>query len=275
MKIAPNKEAILPLLKSDDPDVISIALQHLSGVAVDRGLLVSLRSHLQSTVHHPITNFGIRMHAASVLANDSGSAIAGEKVAAIVESIRSVENMPTRNERLQSDVAGTLADMMYYYLIDALTKLGGTISSLRDAKDGLSGRPQAAVVIALALKGESAVKDELRDVLLDPNMVVMTNMRCQAARALGIIGTKEDIPFLEQLVRDDPLEIVDFHGPIFEMVDGQYVNTGPRMAPIRPESDPSWKMARRWFPVREAATQAMRAIEKKLSIEPSRSLPQK
>jgi hypothetical protein len=95
-------------------------------------------------------------------------------------------------------------------------------------------------------------------------MMSMTNMRWQATRALGGIGTREDIPFLEQLSGEDPLEIISFHGPIFEMVNGQYVNTGSRMAPIRDESDPAWETARRMFPIREAARQAMQAIEQRL-----------
>jgi len=275
VKIAPGKETILPLLKSDNPDVISVALQHLPGVAVDGRLLGSLKGFLQSTEYHPIMNFALRMKAASVLANDSDSALTGEKVAAILDSLRTVDDMPTANERFQPDVAGTLADMMYHYLIDALTKIQGATPSLLQAKEGMTGRCRAAVIVALALRGESAVKQELRDLLRDPLMVSMTNMRNQAARALGIIGTREDIPFLEQRVRDDPLEIVDFHGPIFEMVNGQYVNTGPRMAPIVPESDPAWKTARRWYPIRGAATQAIRAIEQRAGLEPSQSPPQK
>jgi HEAT repeat protein len=257
VKIAPDKEAILQLLRSDDPEVIGVALQHLSGVAVDGRLLGSLRGFLQSTTYH------LRTHAASVLVNDSSSALAGEKVAAILDSLRTVDDMPAANERFQSDVAGTLADVMYVSLIGALTKIQGATPSLLEAKDGMAGRSRAAVVVALGLRGESTVKQELCDLLQDPLMLSMTNIRRQAARALGIVGTSDDIPFLEQLVRDDPLEIVDFHGPAFEMVNGQYVSTGARMAPIRPESDPAWKTARRVFPVRAAAHQAIQAIKKR------------
>lgn len=262
VKIAPDKEAILPLLKSEDPDVISVALQHLPGVSVDGRLLGSLRSLLQSTEYHPIVNFAMRMKAVSVIAKDGGTSLIAEKVAAIVDSIRTVDDMPTANEKLQPDMPGTLADNLYPYLIRALTQIEGADPYLRARREGLSNKAQSAVVIALALRRDSSVRQELRDVLLDPTMLSRTSLRCEAARALGVIGTRDDIPFLEELIRDDPLEIVDFHGPIFEMVNGQYVNTGSRSAPIRPESDPSWKTARRWYPVREAATQAIQAIEK-------------
>lgn len=102
--------------------------------------------------------------------------------------------------------------------------------------------------------------------LRDPNMVAMTNVRWRATRALGEIGTRDDLPFLEQLSRDDSLEVINFWGPIFEMINGQYVNnTGSRMAPIREESDPAWKTARRMFPIREAARQAMQAIKQRFA----------
>jgi len=261
VKISPNKEQIIPLLKSDDPDVLCIALQHLPGVSVDERLLGELRGFLQSTEYHPVVNFTLRMHAASVLATDGSSTLTAERVGAIVDSIRTVENMPEAHERLQPDAAGTLADLMYHYLIDALTKTEGATPFLRDAVQDLLAEPRAVVVVALALRGDSQVKHELRQLLREPRMVARITIRGHAARAMGIIGTKEDIDFLEQLSQDDPLEVINFHGPVFEMVNGQYVNTGPQMPPIKPKEDPAWATARRSHPVRDRAREAIRAIK--------------
>ncbi len=264
VKISPNKEQIIPLLKSDDPDVISIALQHLPGVPVDETLLGQLRGFLQSTEYHPVVNFALRMHAASVLARDGISTLTAERVGAIVDSIRTVENMPEAHERLQPDAAGTLADLMYHYLIDALTKTEGATPFLRDAVQDLLAEPRAVVVVALALRGDSQVKHELRQLLREPRMVARITIRGHAARAMGVIGTKDDIDFLEQLSQDDPLEVINFHGPVFEMVNGQYVNTGPRMPPMKPKEDPAWATVRRSYPVRDQAREAIRAIQKRL-----------
>jgi len=265
VRIAPEKETAIQLLKSDDPRVIDVGLQNLHGVSIDSTLLASLGRFLQSTGYNPVMNYAMREHAGLVIAKDSSSSLTGEKVRAIVDSIRSVENMPTANEKFQSDVAGTLADLMYRSLIGVLARIEDADSYLRNAREGLSGKPRLAVVIALALKGDSSVKGELCNMLQDPSVASLTNMRWHGIRALGGIGTKEDIPFLERLSKEDPLEIVDFNGPIFEMVNGRYVNTGSRMATIKVESDPAWMTARRSYPIREVATQAMQAIEKRLA----------
>ncbi|MGE5295461.1 MAG: HEAT repeat domain-containing protein [Solirubrobacterales bacterium] len=265
VKITNDKQDLLPLLKSNNPDVISVGLQQMPGVPVDDALLDLLRGYLQSTRYHPVINFAIRTKAASVLTGDGRSTLIEERVAAIVDSIHTVDDLPMANDRFQSDTTGTFADCTYSSLIEALARIQNATPFLLDAREKADGRPRAAIVVALARCGDPSVKGELCSILRDPNMVAMTNVRHQATRALGDIGTREDLPFLEQLFREDPLEIISFHGPIFEMVNGQYVNnTGSRMAPIREESDPAWKTARRWFPIRAAASQAIQAIKRRL-----------
>jgi len=264
VEITSEKQTLLPLLKSNNPDVVSVALQRLPGVPGDDALLDSLRGYLQSTRYHPVINFAIRAKAAAVLAGDNGPNLIAERVGAIVDSIRTVEDMPMANDRFQSDAVGTFADRTYSSLIEAMTKMPDATPFLLDAKERVNGRPGAAIVVALACRGDPSVKRELCTMLRDPNMVAMTNVRWRATRALGEIGTRDDLPFLEQLSRDDSLEVINFWGPIFEMINGQYVNnTGSRMAPIREESDPAWKTARRMFPIREAARQAMQAIKQR------------
>jgi len=262
VEIAPDKGQIISLLEADDERVISVALSHLPGVGIDSSVLSSMRRFLQANEYHPAVNLAIRTKAAIVLASDKSEVLLPERIIALVESIRTVDDMPQAADPFQ-DTGGTLADMMYHYHIDALTKMKGVDRYLRDATRELTGNARSVVIVARALRGDESVKHELRELLMDSQMTARTSLRYGAARALGYVGTKDDLPFLEQLSKEDPLEMVDFGGPVVAMVDGQYVNRGSDAAPAMPQEDPAWKRARRSYPIRGAALLAIRQIEER------------
>lgn len=75
------------------------------------------------------------------LAGDNGPNLIAERVGAIVDSIRTVEDMPMANDRFQSDAVGTFADHTYSSLIEALTKMPDATPFLLDARERVNGRP--------------------------------------------------------------------------------------------------------------------------------------
>lgn len=245
------------LLVSNDTDVQAVALSALRGVSVDIELLTRLEGFLQSD-HY------LRASAAKVIATDPERTLVQQKVSALVRSLETVEQLPRAGEKYQYDRVGTLADNVFYQLTDSLSKTRGTEHYLHAETSKAQGNVRLCLTITRGHRGDTSVKGELYNFLKDSKARTMTLMRCSALQAFEVVGTVDDLPFLQGIAETDSLEVVDFGGPLFEILDGKIVNTGERMRPIPVKTHPNWSRAR-GYPVRSAAKRAIEAIEKRRS----------
>lgn len=251
------------LLTSDDPEVLLKTLQRSPGIRLDLQLLARLEQLLQAKGSYAPVNVSLRQRAASVIAKDTNRGIVDKKVAAIVNSVRTVEGMPAADEKFQPNVPGTLADNMYSYLISALARIEGSGPELKRAmaNDDLSKTVMYCIALARGLAGDPEVRSQLRQILQDAEMLPLTNVRLLAVSALGRIGTKDDLPLLQRLSSEDPLECVSVEGVLLEAIDGSYINLGKQEFTPPKRTEPSWRNVRSVFPVRSSALQAVQSIE--------------
>jgi HEAT repeat protein len=243
------------LLASKDTGVQGVALFTLPGVSIDVALFHQLEGFLQSKSDY------LRTRAAIVMATDPETTLVRQKVSAIVKSLETVENLPKAREKFDSDHFGTLADHVYYEFIKALCQMKGADDSLREQAGSTQGNVRVCLLIARGRRGDPSVKSALRTFLKDAKTQTMTMMRSSALHAFEATGTVDDLAFLQEMAQTDPLEVWDFGGLIFEMIDGKLINTGERMAPVPAETDPRWSKARRYYPVRSEAERAIKRIK--------------
>lgn len=257
VKILQDRSDAKKLLASKNPDVLGIALKPLQGVPVDTELFKRLEQLLQ------YKDYYLRVSAAKVIAADPEATLVRQKVSAIVRSLETVEKLPKAREKFQYDRLGTLADNVYYKLIRALSRIKQADTFLQGPSEQLQGKPRMCIIIARAYIGDASVKTQLCNIIEDPDMVAMPMMRLLALRAFGRIGNTDDLPFLRRIVETDPLEVADFGGRLYELVNGKVVITGNAMGPMLKPSDPWYIKPRRDYPIRGAAQDAIELIERK------------
>ena len=253
------------LLKlSNNIDFTGRILTVLPGIPVDAELLNQLEKLLIAKQYHPVINVTLRFKAARILGAEESDKLVREKVCAIVESLKTVEQLPCAHDRFQYDRLGTFADVLYDGLIGALIDMKGALPTLREVSCELTGKPKICLTVAMANKGDASVKFGLHDILTLPTMLERTTIRLHAVRAFEIIGTIDDLPFLQKLAETDPVELLinttNHRG--FEMIDGRTINNSGKRAAIRHEFDKSWEKAILRYPIREAAQRAIKVIEK-------------
>ncbi len=261
LEITDDKSQIKKLLASNSEGIIGMALQALVGVEVDAELMTHLEKALQSGSFH------LRTTAARVIAQDPSEKLVGRKVEALVGSLKTVAMLPGANEKFQTDSVGTLADNLYHLLTDALAKVKGADDQLRDISEQISGAPQRCIMIALAIRGEQNVKKNLYEIIQDPNMVRLVKMKALVLQGLANIGTQEDLQFVKSIAENDPLQIVDLGGPLYEVVGGEVILKGERMAPIPERDSPRWVNARRSYPIRSMAEHTVKEIEEREGVK--------
>jgi hypothetical protein len=132
----------------------------------------------------------------------------------------------------------THAEGMYWCSIESLANLAGEAGPLLSASKA-TGIPAEIVAIARGLRGDAAARKRLHEILADARADMR---RAWAARALGSAGTADDLPALKGYAESDP----------FERERG-----GCAVIPGQTK----------FFPVREAAIEAIEAIEKRLRKE--------
>jgi hypothetical protein len=245
---------------SNNKDFVGRVLNALHGVPIDPELLEQLVGILQSNDYYTI------FCAVRVMGTAPTEAFVKEKVSAIVELLKTVEEMPKAHERYQNDRFGTFADNLYKELIKALIEMKGADAPLEEFTNKLTGMPRTCLIIARANRGDASVKGELRDILTQPAMVERTLMRLSAVRAFERIGTADDLPFLRQLAETETVEVLMYPGGsnVVEMIDGKPINNAGERAVVIPSDYVSgWSKATRWFLVQPAAHRAIQIIENK------------
>ena len=245
---------------SNNRDFVGNVLNALQGVPIDPELLEQLAGILQSNDYYIIFD------AVRVMGAAPTEAFVKEKVSAIVELLKTVEEMPKAHERFHNNRFGTYADNLYKELIKALIEMKGADAPLEEFTNRLTGIPRTCLIIARANRGDTSVKGELREILTQPAMVERTKMRLSGVRAFERIGTVDDLPFLRQLAETETVEVL-MHpggGGVIEMIDGKPINNaGERAVVIPSDYESGWSRATRWYLVQPAAHRAIQIIENK------------
>jgi tetratricopeptide (TPR) repeat protein len=216
------------LLDSSDKGVLNQALLALKGQAVDSALLLRLKEILN------LNDMTLSWATASIMAEDPTSTYAQEKVSSIISAINSVPKIPKAEEIYPRSYV-TYAEMTYGRYIEALSKIKGADSYLGEQSQRVSSRTLYCVIIALAKRGDSSVKDGLVKILQDKDAEMF---RAWSAQCFGTIGTQDDIQLLQKLADSDPLD-------------------------RETSSDVPLPQQKTFFPVRQAAQAAIKEIEKR------------
>ena len=201
-----DKSEAKKLLVSQDTDVLNYALVGLKGQPVDRNMLVRF-SEILGAEKNDLGKLILCWNIASIFAEDPNTTYAAQKVSLIIDAIEK----PTKisdSEVKYSHTYYTYSESTYSSYIDALSKIKGADSFLKESTARTSGLTRYCILIARANRGDASVKNELIKILSDKDAEAF---RVWAARCFEIIGTQDDIPFLKVIADSDPLAR-DFHG---------------------------------------------------------------
>jgi len=230
-----NKADIRKLLVSKSPDILSDALLALKGQPIDEQLLKQLEELLESN------DYFVRLNAAMVIGQDPGEKYSEQKVSAIINAIDKAEKWPEAHQQFPGYLSyGTIADHMYFRLIDALGTMKGLDVHLQDVSNETKGKTHWCILIARAQRGDSSVKDKMYEIIRNSNAGLL---RSSAVWSLGRIGTLDDLPFLQEVAKTDPLQVPAPQGSLPDPVTRK-----------RPD---------KIYPVRKQAQQTIQWIEKR------------
>jgi hypothetical protein len=229
------------LLASDDSGVLGNVLRALKGVEVDEALLKRL---LELTAYkgdkEPMFQESVRCLAAAVMAADPGGKFPAQKVDAILAAVEEVASLPHAS-KIHWPGSYTYAESSYHHYIRCLSEMRGADEALRQAMGRATALARDILVIARAQRGDATARKDLHRILDDQQAGMR---RAWAARGLAVIGTQEDLPILKKLAASDLLER-DRGGDV-----------GP---PGRKNT---------YFPIREAAREAILRMESRLRMSP-------
>ena len=261
-----DKTKAKSLLDSKDINVQNVGLNALRGTAIDSDFLALLNKYLSNSEH-----LNLRRSAARVMADDPNSTYAVQKVSAIIKTIDSVAQLPRAWEKYQYNWTGCLADIQYRFLTDALVKMKGADAPLRDISDKVSGLTRDCVIVARANRGDVSVKPQVYKFIRDPNAMNLIHMRQLAVGSFAHIGDNGDIEFLQDIAKNDSVEIVNLSGPMVELINGQLMFPSDTVPDIQFYSvdTKKWSKARSrsMFPIRKKAKKTIQFIEEKQKKE--------
>ncbi len=216
--------------------MLNAALLALKGQPVDAALLKRIAQIIQRKAKHPSGWLAIHLAAADVIAADPRPVLLKVRVEVVLAVLSGVAGMPQKHEIARRSSL-TYAEMAYGRLLGILREMPAEAGPLlKRALAARGGAERAILVISLASRGDATVRKDILAILADGKAGLR---RAWAARALGVIGTAEDLPLLKRLARTDPLE------------RDSASDVGP--AGARPKI----------YPVRWAAKDAIEAIERK------------
>jgi len=191
------------LLGAPDPRIATVGLLALRGEAIDRELLDDLKRCLHSANVHVRTCCGQVIETA--LANQSPE----ETVRAVLESIRKAQTVDRADEPMsfahEYFSVRTEAGWVYETLIRALSQSPSIeLKTLQDLTPNEAGLQRDCLLVARAQRGDMTQREELRRII---RTSTNSGIRWAGLRAFTSHGTPDDIPFLEQVARTDPLGI--------------------------------------------------------------------
>ena len=235
-----NPSEAWALLTSTTPQVLVVALVAVDGQPVDEKRMALLETCLESE------DALVCWRTAAVMAGGCTGKLASEAVDAIGQALTVAAGRPDADAPYPRAGGATFVEMYSSPYIGSLALARVDNQRLHELAERMEGRARDAVLVALARRDDKSVHDELIRLAQEPEA---TLFRAWAARALGEIGTAEDLPLLRTLAKTDPL-VREGLLPATHGVGAR----GPT------------------HPVREAAEDAIRTLEKK-SKEPQSPEP--
>ena len=238
--VACDENEVKALLSSNDADVLCAATKALWGRPLDPELMPLLGRHLNSSDPHT------RYRVAHVMATEAPHGELAERaldgVSTTLAAIADVPDVDAIDEGSGLvNYEMTHGEWHYSQHMGLLVRSNVDNGALHELADKHQARARDTVLLALAFRGDTSVREEIVELAQDPNAGLF---RASAARALGAIGTPNEIPLLQSLKESDPLKR-----------DG-----GGCIPPLREDS-------LRGYPVREAAQQAIKKLERANSEE--------
>ena len=222
--------------------MLNSALLALKGQPVDEALLERIGQIVRQKASLTSGWYSVRFAAAGVLSSDKRAVLLAERVDLLLAMLSDVAKMPGKDKMILRHSYMTYGEAAYSRLRDSLVDMPPAAGQLlKKASAQRRGMERDILIISRASRGDATVRKDIRAILTDGKVQVC---RAWAARALGIIGTAEDLPLLKPLADTDP----------FQRDSGSDV--GPR-------GD------RKIFPVRRAAKDAVQAIERKAAAASS------
>jgi hypothetical protein len=225
------------LLASNEAQVLNSALLAIKGLPVDEPLVDRIRQITQRKEEGGPAWMAIRFAAADVLSSDPRAVLLKERVDLVLAMLADVAKMPEPDKVYWPGYL-TYSESAYHHMLYDLRQMPAEAGPLlRDACGKGRGVERDVVVMARALRGDAAVRNDVRAILADGQAGLR---RAWAANALEAIGSAEDLPLLRKLAETDP----------FQRDRGGCVGPPPGIREAK------------FYPVREAAKQAIRAIER-------------
>jgi hypothetical protein len=218
------------LLASAAPQNQLRGLRALDGRPLDADLAKAVKACLASP------DGPVRWLAAGVLVRGSSGPLAADAVAAIGDALTVAADQPDAGAPYPRGGGYTNLEMSAGPYIQSLKTARAEDRELSALTQRLRGRARDAVTVARAERGDRSVRQDVGGLARDTEAGMF---RAWAATALGVVGTPDDIPALQQLAGSDPLTRT-----------GQSSST-----PL-----PPGKVAN-IYPVREAAASAIRQIQ--------------
>ena len=186
------------LLVSDDPAVLQQAAVALRGTALSKKTLPRLLELMKSP------DFHLRRLVASALGADPQSAMAPEKVAAIVEALAALATMKEADKTAWPG-NWTNAEAHRGAYVSALSQMKGADEALRQATAHAEEGQEVwrCVILARALRSEAGVRAQVRQIVTDPRAGMS---RLTAVHALARLGDPSDLELLKRVAVTDPLQ---------------------------------------------------------------------
>ena len=243
-----NKTEAVKLLASKSQEVQAIALRSMVGSPLDRTSWALVKEVLVSD------SLEVRRDAACVAGNDSGKQVSAlEKAQVLIQAMTGLESLPGAKEQVgYEDLICTQSEITHFEFAQALLsrRLDLNPEMLRLSTPREPGTMRDFLLIARARRGEDAVKEELRRIV---RQAVSPLLRLQVILALTLAGTAEDVPVLEEVAQDDPAVVRNW-------LPHTYVS-------------PADGIPKDYYPLRERAKQAIKAIQTHTGEPPGTNSP--
>jgi len=244
LTVIPNKADARELLASNDSGVLNAALLALRGQPVDEELMERLRQIARRKEGWKDGWNAPAFAAADVASADPRPVLLEERVALLVDLLSDVAGMPGKDKPIRHGHMNRVEAAYFSLLIDLTDMPAEAGPLLKQASAKRRGVQREVLIIARARRGDATAREGIGAILADKKAGLR---RAWAARALGVIGSAKDLPLLKRLAETDPL-------------------ARERGGDVGP---PGFRQAK-FYPVREAAKDAIRAVEQKAAaVQPA------
>ena len=202
VRVLPDKRSATNLLQSMDAAVLHSALLGLQGCKVDDDLMEWIKPRLLSSDIH------IRVSAINVIAASS-EPCAERIVGMVVDSMRNLEHFSGATNiipvsLIYANFSGLFnfeTELSRAHAIYAAKLAAFPAGSLEKFTPTEAGNIRDAVLIARAKQMDALLKPEMKRIFQESPLA---SLRAMALKAFGNIATQADLPFLRDIVANDP-----------------------------------------------------------------------